>query len=128
MQAKQQAGATKPLIDKNKGDRRRLSSPPTRPRPGVQTLPDGLQYKVLTEGSGASPKADRHRDREIPGTLIDGTEFDSSEKQPGGTVSFPGQRRDPRLDRGAPEDEDRLPSGSFSSRPTSPTATRAVRR
>ena len=56
---------------------------------GVQTLPSGLQYKVLTEGSGASPKATDSVTVKYKGTLIDGTEFDNSDKQPGGTVSFP---------------------------------------
>jgi FKBP-type peptidyl-prolyl cis-trans isomerase FklB len=45
---------------------------------GVVTLPSGLQYKVLTEGTGASP-TDKDRVKvHYRGTLVDGTEFDSS--------------------------------------------------
>jgi len=45
---------------------------------GVKTLPSGLQYKVLAEGSGKTPKADDTVIVNYKGTLIDGTEFDSS--------------------------------------------------
>ncbi len=48
---------------------------------GVTSLPSGLQYKVITKGAGASPKpADTVRVH-YKGTLIDGTEFDSSYKR-----------------------------------------------
>ena len=45
---------------------------------GVTTLPGGLQYKVITAGSGASPKRTDQVTVHYRGTLIDGTEFDSS--------------------------------------------------
>jgi FKBP-type peptidyl-prolyl cis-trans isomerase FklB len=45
---------------------------------GVQTLPSGLQYKVITEGKGAIPTATSKVKVNYKGTLIDGTEFDSS--------------------------------------------------
>ena len=48
---------------------------------GVKTLPSGLQYKVLTEGSGKMPKAEDTVTVNYKGTLIDGTEFDSSYKR-----------------------------------------------
>ena len=48
---------------------------------GVKTLPDGLQYKVITEGKGEQPKADSQVTVNYRGTLIDGTEFDSSYKR-----------------------------------------------
>jgi FKBP-type peptidyl-prolyl cis-trans isomerase FklB len=48
---------------------------------GVVTLPSGLQYKALKEGSGASPKANDNVTVHYRGTLIDGTEFDSSYKR-----------------------------------------------
>lgn len=48
---------------------------------GVQVLPDGLQYKVLTEGAGAKPTATDTVVCNYRGTLIDGTEFDSSYKR-----------------------------------------------
>lgn len=49
-------------------------------KPGVITLPSGLQYKVLAEGSGESPKSNDVVTANYRGTLIDGTEFDSSAK------------------------------------------------
>jgi FKBP-type peptidyl-prolyl cis-trans isomerase FklB len=48
---------------------------------GVKTLPSGLQYKVEKSGSGDSPKADDTVVVNYKGTLIDGTEFDSSYKR-----------------------------------------------
>ena len=48
---------------------------------GVKTLPDGLQYKVLTEGKGEQPKSDSQVSVNYRGTLVDGTEFDSSYKR-----------------------------------------------
>jgi FKBP-type peptidyl-prolyl cis-trans isomerase FklB len=46
--------------------------------PGVIPLPSGLMYKVIAEGSGDSPKASDTVTVNYKGTLIDGTEFDSS--------------------------------------------------
>ncbi len=45
---------------------------------GVVTLPDGLQYNVITEGTGAKPTATDRVKVHYHGTLIDGTVFDSS--------------------------------------------------
>lgn len=45
---------------------------------GVITLPSGLQYTVLKEGSGKKPKATDRVQCHYEGTLIDGTVFDSS--------------------------------------------------
>jgi FKBP-type peptidyl-prolyl cis-trans isomerase FklB len=45
---------------------------------GVVTLPSGLQYQILTEGQGENPKATDQVTVQYRGTLIDGTEFDSS--------------------------------------------------
>jgi FKBP-type peptidyl-prolyl cis-trans isomerase FklB len=47
-------------------------------KPGVITLPSGLQYKVITEGTGPIPKATDIVVAHYRGTLLDGTEFDSS--------------------------------------------------
>ncbi len=47
-------------------------------KPGVVTLPSGLQYKIITEGAGPKPKATDTVVTNYRGTLIDGTEFDSS--------------------------------------------------
>jgi len=55
--------------------------------PGVITLPSGLQYKVITAGTGATPSADSIVTVNYAGTLLDGTEFDSSAKQ-GHPVQF----------------------------------------
>jgi FKBP-type peptidyl-prolyl cis-trans isomerase FklB len=57
-------------------------------KPGVITLPSGLQYKVITKGKGKSPKATDKVTVNYRGTLIDGTEFDSSYKR-GEPASFP---------------------------------------
>ena len=46
--------------------------------PGVQTTPSGLQYKVLKPGTGATPALTDTVRCHYRGTLIDGTEFDSS--------------------------------------------------
>jgi FKBP-type peptidyl-prolyl cis-trans isomerase FklB len=48
---------------------------------GVITLPSGLQYKVITEGKGAVPADSNVVSVNYRGTLIDGTEFDSSYKR-----------------------------------------------
>jgi FKBP-type peptidyl-prolyl cis-trans isomerase FklB len=48
---------------------------------GVVTLPSGLQYKILTEGTGPKPAATDTVTCNYKGTLINGTEFDSSYKR-----------------------------------------------
>jgi len=55
---------------------------------GVITLPSGLQYKVIKAGSGKKPKATDTVTVHYQGTLINGTEFDSSYRR-GQPVSFP---------------------------------------
>jgi len=47
----------------------------------VKTLPSGLQYQVIEKGSGDSPKKTDTVTVNYKGTLIDGTEFDSSYKR-----------------------------------------------
>jgi FKBP-type peptidyl-prolyl cis-trans isomerase FklB len=47
-------------------------------KPGVKTTASGLQYKVLKSGTGKTPKATDTFVAHYKGTLIDGTEFDSS--------------------------------------------------
>ncbi len=47
-------------------------------RSGVKTTASGLQYEVLTEGTGAQPKATDTVTVNYKGTLMDGTVFDSS--------------------------------------------------
>ena len=55
---------------------------------GVVTLPSGLQYKILTEGTGPKPTATDTVSCNYRGTLLDGKEFDSSYKR-GQPASFP---------------------------------------
>lgn len=47
-------------------------------RPGVVTLPSGLQYEIVKEGNGKKPSATDRVKCHYEGTLIDGTLFDSS--------------------------------------------------
>ena len=50
-------------------------------RPGVVTLPSGLQYEIITKGTGPIPKAADTVKAHYIGTLLDGTEFDNSYKR-----------------------------------------------
>lgn len=58
---------------------------------GVVTLPSGLQYKVVTAGTGKTPTANDTVKTHYRGTLIDGTEFDSSYGR-GEPATFPVNR------------------------------------
>jgi len=55
---------------------------------GVITLPSGLQYKIITQGTGKTPKVTDTVTVNYRGTLINGTEFDSSYKR-GQPATFP---------------------------------------
>jgi len=55
---------------------------------GVVTLPSGLQYKILKQGKGEKPAIDEKVVCNYRGTLLDGTEFDSSAKH-NGPATFP---------------------------------------
>lgn len=57
-------------------------------KPGVITLPDGLQYKIISQGSGKKPTINDSVTVDYAGSLIDGTEFDSSYKR-GQPATFP---------------------------------------
>jgi FKBP-type peptidyl-prolyl cis-trans isomerase FklB len=57
-------------------------------RPGVITLPSGLQYEILTKGTGPIPKATDTVKANYLGTLIDGKEFDNSYKR-GEPITIP---------------------------------------
>jgi len=50
-------------------------------RPGVVTLPDGMQYEIITKGTGQLPTAKDTVKANYIGTLIDGKEFDNSYKR-----------------------------------------------
>jgi len=60
-------------------------------KPGVITTASGLQYLVQAPGSGESPKATDEATVNYRGTLLDGTEFDSSYKR-GQPATFPVSR------------------------------------
>lgn len=57
-------------------------------KPGVVALPDGLQYKIVKEGTGPKPAPTDTVSVNYRGTLINGTEFDSSYKR-GEPATFP---------------------------------------
>ncbi|HEY2460557.1 MAG TPA: FKBP-type peptidyl-prolyl cis-trans isomerase [Candidatus Acidoferrum sp.] len=57
-------------------------------KPGVVALPSGLQYKILKEGTGPKPTAADSVVCNYKGTLLNGTEFDSSYKR-GEPATFP---------------------------------------
>jgi FKBP-type peptidyl-prolyl cis-trans isomerase len=74
------AKESKDRAEKNKKDGATFLAE-NKKKEGVKVTPSGLQYKVLTEGSGPSPKATDSVKIQYRGTLIDGTEFDSSLKR-----------------------------------------------
>jgi FKBP-type peptidyl-prolyl cis-trans isomerase FklB len=85
--AKKQAEETKKLAEKNKREGE-VFFEQNKKKEGVKTLPSGLQYKIITEGSGKSPKESDTVTVNYKGTLLDGTEFDSSYKR-GEPATFP---------------------------------------
>jgi len=85
-QAELQAKAAE-IGDKNKAAGQKFMGE-NATKEGVKTTASGLQYEVLTEGRGATPTADDKVTVNYRGTLVDGTEFDSSYKR-GEPVSFP---------------------------------------
>src|SRR3954465_8327237 len=48
---------------------------------GIHTLPSGLQYRIIKEGSGDSPKTNDEVSVKYTGKLLDGTVFDSTSKR-----------------------------------------------
>ena len=50
-------------------------------KPGITTTPSGLQYRIIKEGTGKIPTANNSVKTHYRGTLINGTEFDSSYKR-----------------------------------------------
>ncbi len=73
--------------DKNKTDGVKFLED-NKKKPGVKTTASGLEYKVEKEGTGAQPKPTDMVTVNYRGTLIDGTEFDSSYKR-GQPATFP---------------------------------------
>ena len=82
MQAKQKVDG-----EKNKKDGEAFLAA-NKKKDGVITLPSGLQYKILKEGTGAKPTASQTVKCNYRGTFINGKEFDSSEIH-GGPAEFP---------------------------------------
>jgi FKBP-type peptidyl-prolyl cis-trans isomerase FklB len=78
---------TKELGEKNKKEGETFLAE-NKKKAGVVTLPSGLQYKILKEGTGKPPKATDTVTTHYRGTLINGKEFDSSYKR-GEPTSFP---------------------------------------
>lgn len=81
------AEATKKIAEKNKKEGETFLAE-NKKKEGVVALPSGLQYKVVKAGDGKTPAAADTVETHYRGTLIDGTEFDSSYKR-GQTVTFP---------------------------------------
>lgn len=79
MMAKQ-AEKMKTIGDKNKKEGEAFLAE-NKKREGVKTTASGLQYKVIKEGTGKKPSATDTVTVNYRGTLIDGTEFDSSYKR-----------------------------------------------
>src|SRR5881394_3707165 len=85
-----QIAASKEAAEKNKAEGEKFLEE-NKKKDGVKTTASGLQYKVLTEGSGAAPKETDTVVTNYRGTLIDRTEFDSSYKR-GEPATFPVNR------------------------------------
>ena len=75
------------VADKNKTEGAAFLAT-NKSKPGVVTLPSGLQYKILQPGTGPKPTSSDSVSTNYRGTLIDGTEFDSSYKR-GQAATFP---------------------------------------
>ena len=73
--------------EKNKADGSKFLEE-NKKKPGVKTTASGLEYKVEKEGTGAQPKPTDTVTVNYRGTLMDGTEFDSSYKR-GQPATFP---------------------------------------
>lgn len=86
VQAKMQA-MSQQLGEKNKKEGEAFLAA-NKTKEGVVTLPSGLQYKVLTQGTGPKPALSDVVNCNYRGTLLNGKEFDSSYKR-GQPASFP---------------------------------------
>jgi len=84
-----QMSQLKELSEKNKKEGEDFLAE-NRKKEGVVTLPSGLQYQIITEGAGEKPKATDTVSVHYRGSLINGTEFDSSyQHAQGQPVTFP---------------------------------------
>ena len=85
--SKQMEDKQKAVGEKNAADGVKFLAE-NKSKSGVKTTASGLQYKVIKEGSGAQPKVTDTVTVNYRGTLINGTEFDSSYKR-GQPATFP---------------------------------------
>lgn len=83
---KKKAEANKEVADKNKAEGTAFLTENAK-KDGIVTLPSGLQYKIAKEGAGKTPQKSDTVEVHYRGTLINGTEFDSSHKR-GKPVTF----------------------------------------
>jgi FKBP-type peptidyl-prolyl cis-trans isomerase FklB len=81
--AKKQSAMSEEKIDEG-----RIFLEENKKKEGVTTLESGLQYTVITKGTGPKPKLEDNVTTHYHGTLIDGTVFDSSVDR-GEPASFP---------------------------------------
>ncbi len=77
----------KELGEKNKNESEAFLAE-NKKKADIVTLPSGLQYKVLTTGKGVKPLLTDKVSVKYKGTLINGTEFDSTEKHGGKPAEF----------------------------------------
>ena len=77
---KKQAAERAKLAEKNLAEGHAFLEA-NKTKEGVHVLPNGLQYKVITEGTGEKPTLEDRVKVNYRGTLINGTEFDSSYKR-----------------------------------------------
>jgi FKBP-type peptidyl-prolyl cis-trans isomerase len=80
MMQEEQQRKTKTLAEKNQKEGEAYIAANAK-KDGVKTTGSGLQYAVVKEGTGAKPKATDQVSVHYVGTLIDGTEFDSSRRR-----------------------------------------------
>ncbi len=86
VRAKQEAKRKQEAVDNQKAGEAFLAA--NKSKPGVVTTADGLQYKIIKEGTGPKPTIDDVVTVNYKGTLINGKEFDSSYKR-GEPATFP---------------------------------------
>ena len=86
VRGQQEAKRKQEAVDNQKAGEAFLAA--NKSKPGVVTTADGLQYKIITQGTGAKPTIDDVVTVNYKGTLINGKEFDSSYKR-GEPATFP---------------------------------------
>jgi FKBP-type peptidyl-prolyl cis-trans isomerase FklB len=92
MQLQQNVMANRRKVQSEEGDKNKQAGEQflaeNKTKPGVVTLADGLQYKIITDGTGPAPGSNDMVSVNYRGTFVDGTEFDSSFKR-GRPADFP---------------------------------------